>query len=383
MLLDRSRELHQSGTRIPRGGVAALSRLVLVVLIPSFIVFGSDARQFNEPQRLQELRSDYSTGLAQLRSQFAAVSGSGKYTGSRRSGQSVRSTEVHFARKPGSFKYITHDHTQSGKDSGSARLDSALCSSPAISFSLTKNNEAKEFYVSRVEKSPFVTSNALLFQKFIDCAYSMSGYSLPDLLSDPDFILDRAEDVKLNAKTMVKIFFHRKRTPMSNPKILQVLADGWVIASPQDNWATREYEFRTTHLTRGDGSGGSHITAGVIEYREPYSGAPVPMRAEIREFIRMGDREKRGHKLAAGLHDGDVLVTEGFDFETVQFESEPDAAFTLTAFGLPELGAPVSGFRRDYTVVWFFVSAAAFLTAAVALRVFVSWRSRDRGQVSS
>jgi hypothetical protein len=374
----RSTNVDQFEARFLAFGTAAFTRLVLLVLIPSIIVVPSTARETDETARLSAVRSDYARGLAQLQTEFATFGGSGKYTDSRSPDQAERTYEVDFTRKPGSFKFITHDHVLLNNGNRSVSQDVAVCSNPLITVRLDRPSGAPAFYVSRTETSPIITGPTGPLPKFLDCAYSMAGYSLPDLLSDPDFVLDKAEEVTLKANTMVKIFFHRKPKLGPNPKskVLQVLKDGWIITSPRDNWATQQYEFRLTHLTRLKGTALAEICGGLVEYGESSSGTRLPKRAVIKRFIRLDSENKKVLKLAPDVHDGDVMATETFDFQNVQFESQSDEAFTLVAFGLPELGAPVRHFRRDYAAVWYIVAALAFLVTAIALRRFVSRRSQ-------
>jgi hypothetical protein len=272
-----------------------------------------------------------------LRARVAAVKGSGTYSDSRRTGTAVRSYDVEFFRKPGSFKYTIRNHTFVGNGVRTATGDSAVCSSPLTSFALSKGNEASAFQVSRVGKAPFATGTSAPLPKFLDCAFSLGGYSLPELLADTDFELSKAEELTVGAKKNYKITFQRNIKPQPGKTKTQVLVDGWIIVSPQDHWATRQYEFRQANVARGNEAGaGPIITSGLVEYGEGALGTPVPRRAEVKTFIRLA-ASQRQVKLGDGLHDGDVLRTESFDFKRIQMEPDADDAFASRAFGLPNL----------------------------------------------
>jgi hypothetical protein len=318
-------------------GRAVLPRLVIAASLTLLVGVRSLAGETDEAERLRTVRSDYAKGLAELRTRLAAVRGSGTYTDSRRAATAIRSYDVEFSRKPGSFKYIVRNHWFAGNGARTPNNDSAVCSSPLTNFSLGKRGGESAFHVSRVAEAPFTIAASAPLPKFLDCAFSLGNYSLPDLLAAADFELTKVEEQTIAAKRTCKLFFLRPLLPDPKSNKPQALADGWIIVSPQDHWATQQYEFRHATFTKaGQALISPFITSGLVEYGNSAEGAPLPRRAEIKTFIRVAGLE-REVRLGAGLHDGDVTQVESFDFKSIEMVADPDNAFTMNAFGLPKL----------------------------------------------
>jgi hypothetical protein len=313
-----------------------LARLAVALALTTEACDCCAVGQADDARRLRTIGSDYAKGLAELRARFATVNGLGAYTDSRRRGVAIRSYDVEFSRKPGSYKYVIRNHAFLENGKPIPITDSAVCSSPDLSFSLHKTEGGSVFLVSRVAKEPFIDSPSAPLPKFLDTTFSLGAYPLPELLADANFELSKAEELTDGSKRNLKISFRRTVRPDPAKARSQVLSDGWVIVSPQERWATQRYEYRQVNAARGsEGGPGAVVTSGLVEYGESTLGIPVPRRAEMKTLIRLAGMQRKA-RLGEGLHDGDELQVEVFEFKQIQMQPDADDAFTGRAFGLPD-----------------------------------------------
>ena len=110
---------------------------------------------------------------------------------------------------------------------------------------------------------------------------------------------------------MLKAEFEMR--PLPNRKGAMSL-EGWFTVSPDEAWVLHEYE----NVDQGNIS-----VHGSIEYGGMQGGVPV-----LRRFTRTATKL------------GKLLSSQTYDFEKLDSVDVPDRDFTLSAFGLPEVGRP-------------------------------------------
>lgn len=127
---------------------------------------------------------------------------------------------------------------------------------------------------------------------------------------------------------------------------------GWMLVAPEKKWVVREYEFDV----------GSHRYRGQVEYGDIQDGFPVP-----RRFVLELKEQSTGLK----------SVYE-YTFDDLRFIDPPDDAFTLAAFGLPELGQPGPPRSRyaNRSAFWLLGAAVASLLVAIGLKYYAGTRRR-------
>ena len=117
-----------------------------------------------------------------------------------------------------------------------------------------------------------------------------------------------------------------------------------------------------------------------VEYEENHDGMALPRKVQYKKTYKTVKGEKEVVKVdGTVLHDGDVTLIPAFDLENSNSRSCP-IAFTLAAFGLPELGKPDAPAARAWNTVWYFLAAFVALGLAVGPRYYAS--RADRSQCS-
>jgi len=124
----------------------------------------------------------------------------------------------------------------------------------------TATQETYAEAVARIERAcPLVNS------------YSADGHAtLAAMLQHTDVEISKIEPVTLHGRQMIKIHYRQNVTHDGRTKVW----DAWLLLSPDESWAVREY-LRTT------GEGDDHVAQhGVISYDGTHEGVPLIHRLE-------------------------------------------------------------------------------------------------------
>jgi hypothetical protein len=199
------------------------------------IVCDTTSAQETPPATLQQIRSNYSDAVNQLRTHFAAMKGTARYSEevSWNNNPHGLSFHVEFARDGDVFKVITTDcngSTPNGKVNKPP--DSVSCSNDEMSFRLEKQAGARSFIIAQTEESgKKLSTGAVTVLPMLECAYNPHGFSMSNLLADPNFQLRKVENHEFHNMTMIKMYFHFNRKPpgQRQPK---ALSDLWILVSP-------------------------------------------------------------------------------------------------------------------------------------------------------
>jgi len=335
---------------------------------------------------LKKVRSDYQKATAELEAQFATLRGSGRYEiqGMRQERGLIRSFDIQFAKKPSMFKYVVTNHKLEEMQKKSNIPDQVSCSNRLISFSLSRALESNEFSItSKGEPNEHLkTIGYVSVPPFLDCAFAIAGRPLSKFFAEPTLALTKVEKIKHKGANMLKLYFHSGEKLPAGTTRGRVLSDAWVIVSPEDKWVAHQYEATFTQYPGGAASPVSMV--GSVEYGESYAGVPIPRRAEYRHVykVKEGQMETKA-KNKRIIRDGQVADIVVFDFDHLDFEAEPDASFTLAAFGVPEVGK-ITGSRRGSGMNRFLLLSAALITVAAALKIYAAQRRKNtRRDISS
>ncbi len=338
--------------------------------------------QGGEAGSLEQIRSEFQKAAAGVESLFATMHGSGVLTQESSIGTSRHATTtaaVEFARKPGMFKIISRDRVLTSQGATSPLPDVAACYNESTGFQLEKQLDSQLFVIKSTDEPDSMrkTMVASPVGIFLDCPYTLTGPSISDYLSKPEFTVVRIEPLTRDGKELLKIYFkydstNPRRTSVKaaarDPRPRSPLESGWLLVSPKENWVLHQAEAR---LTPSGDTAGVHLFS--VEYEGNHSGTPVPRRAEFKTVVRILN-DKKEMKLRDGtiVHDGDVASINTFKFDNVGFDAVPDREFTLPAFGLPDLSNPNQIVRRDNSFIWMFLVALLALGLAVGLKYYAS-----------
>lgn len=169
---------------------------------------------------------------------------------------------------------------------------------------------------------------------------------LEDMLSDPGFVLKRIERGEESGKELVKIVFDYEPTIKLLVKVPPPVRmnGGWVVLSPSDSWAIAECQVSCK----------SFPMLYFAKVRFDHSGGKI-----VPKHVTSGNQGMRAE----------------YEFEALRFEPTPPEAFTLTAFGLPELTKPGRASSGVPIAYWFFSAAILALIAVASLRYWSSRRA--------
>jgi hypothetical protein len=146
--------------------------------------------------------------------------------------------------------------------------------------------------------------------RYLGAPFYLDVFPMSGFLTAKNVSIRSVSRVRVGTRDMLKAEFEMR--PLPNQKGARS-REGWFTVSPGEAWVLHEYEYDHGDISRH----------GSIEYGGMQGGLP-----ELRRFT---------HKVSKlGTH----LNTQTYDFEKLDFADVPDRDFTLSAFGLPEVGGP-------------------------------------------
>ena len=226
----------------------------------------------------------------------------------------------------------------------SAGLWAVRCCNDDYSFVLKKNAADGKFSVASIVNSSeekFKNEKRRMADqllRYLGAPFYLEVFRMSPLISAKNFSIRSVSRVRVGTREMLKAEFEVR----PSQKILGAVSlDGWFTVSPSEAWVLHEYEF-----AEGDFS-----VHGSIEYGGMQAGVPV-----LRRFTQA--RTKQGKPLNA----------QTYDFEVIENADVPDQDFTLSAFGLPEVGRP-TGRRSGSAAPWLIAFSVLALAAAVVFKM--------------
>ena len=284
------------------------------------------------------------------------------------------------------FRVLRHDASRTLHDAsvpaGATSVplpDTVQCYNKSMSFHLEKKVGASSFILESVGGTdPKEQTSAMsLVSKFMDSPYTLIGPTVSNYLAKPGFTIEKVEPTILDHKNLLKIFFkyQQENAPKveagRKARISWGLDSGWLLVSPEEGWIIYQEE---NDWTRPGGSTLVHSLS--IAYDENRSGIPRPKRVQFERASRFPDGQKEMTlKDGTVVFSGDVTARDVFEFDRFDFEEAADSAFTLPAFGLPDLGKQIAA--RGSITPWIFAAAFLALVLAIALRYYAARRNGD------
>jgi hypothetical protein len=283
--------------------------------------------------------SEYPKAVASMEQSYSRVSGEGDLTMIFKRGlpeEQVKRFHVSFARNAKLKKLIRSFDGELPKGSPASEV---YCKNSKYSFTLRREANDSPYTVSGFTKTDDKdideTIEAYLEQYLIG-PYAVFGLPMSKIMADPSFAIRSVSEATNAGQKLVRIEYDY------HPENI-LLRSGWVLVRPDKGWALQEYETRF-------GDRGRTIT-GTVEY-ETEKGAFVPQRV-VQDAPPFLDTKPFRHT---------------FEFQKIDFRGLPEKEFTLSAFGLPEMGETGTKDYRSHTTAWIFGGAAVALLVAVIMR---------------
>jgi hypothetical protein len=286
--------------------------------------------------------------LAELESRYAIVSGSGQFKKrvyyEADNTRSTSSGNFEIARKRGMSKNIVSNIKivdRKGKES--RRGEIATFFNLDSRYALRRPIEGgqyqvlwHELIVPRLAFPPLGGDIGYCDQ----CPYSLQAFKLSALIRHENYVFIRQQPVDLDGKSMLKLEFGPSKALWESVnaamRMRYALFTCIVVVSPKEGWAVQRFTSFNHRLTDGRLQ---YVLVGNVEYRGSDKGTPVPSRYTLKHY----ETKNEGEKIRlenGGEITGYLRQEETWQFDKIRFEPEPDSAFALKAFGLPEINKP-------------------------------------------
>jgi hypothetical protein len=188
------------------------------------------------------------------------------------------------------------------------------------------------------DPEPNPTMNVYL-EAIFNAPFSLAGLRTSALLEEPGAITSGSR-LTVSDRECIKVDFHSKSSSR-----FETL--GWFALCPRDKWIVVKFDYGVKTKA---GKVNEHAMGGLNDYTVSEAGWPVLRRVQRSLF-----QERRD-----------------FVLDNLQLGRVSDDEFTLSAYGLPELGAPS---RRNRASYWYLACGIAAILLAFAIRYAAS-RSR-------
>ena len=294
----------------------------------------------DESRLKEQVLSEYPKAIARMEESYSRVHGEGDLTMVFKHGmpeEQVKRFRISFARN-GNLKKLVRSFE--GELPKGAPASEVYCGNSKYTFTLRREAKESPFIVSGFGKPDDEDIDETIeayVEQYLIASHAVFGMRISTIMADPSFSIQKASEVTQGGQKLIRVDYDYQPE-----KIL--LRSGWVLVCPEKGWALQEYETQI-------GNRGRRIK-GTVEFEREEKGIAVPRRVteEAPPFL---DTQPFQHT---------------FEFEKIVFRGIPEKEFTLSAFGLPEMGETGIKDYRSHTVVWILGGAAVALLAAVIMR---------------
>ena len=286
------------------------------------------------------LREEYPAALARMEKEFSQVKGTAKLTLNSPAGGNIVQN-VEFA--------VDGDHRKvlvgSGRVEEMGESDPGVVHviAPALQFSLRRRDEGGSYAVESL--GPGMMDAASSFNtflgRFLYAPFRVADQNVSELLEDPDVELVSADVVDPGSDpghiALLRIRFrHKPSLDLSRHIEIEV--------APQEGWAIRRGDIRLDGmLENGNRLRDFLLSSWEVSYE---SGSPLSFPSRVR------------------FDENPQWMEMVFD-EMIQGRT-PERAFTLTYFGLPEIGTTVANRRWNNPSFWLYtIAGLAFLALLI------------------
>jgi hypothetical protein len=362
-----------------RGTMGSSARLLtLVPLMAAFLLSAPQVEAQTDGALRERVLREYPGALKALESHFSRAKGivrrrNVRVKGPPRERPSPDERYV-FELRPDMARVVVERQYAAGK-TAPTRKDAATCYNRDYTFQLKKEGEESAFFLSSfswnkgADPEQGARRTHAQIKDYLNAPFTLAYAPISELFAYEGFSVGNVSRVGDGPGERLRVEFDTG--PVAKPRTRR---RGWFIVSPAEAWVLCSFE-----LTLGP----RMIKRGTITYSGTEDGVPLPKQAVYTHEVLAGPDQKAPPKKIApgsqGANNGDSAGTsvETYDFDELTLASMPDADFTLTAFGLPEVGAAARRAPGNLTL-WMFGLACAAMAAAVALRAAAArLRRRD------
>jgi hypothetical protein len=358
------------------GGTMRIRRATIGASISGFLFLWSTLAGAREDEAVLRARvlKEFPEALKALQEHFSTAVGSVSYSreeGIARPHDAKRVGKFAFATRRPYWARVTKSPTIRAKSSGpgpegkevpevasSSGPEIVYCYNKDYSFNLLKRKDSDSQYVIKSfdqnldgEPSHEVKGQVYnLLYDYLDAPFSCPPLWRPSssIIASDRSLIQHISEVRQDGENCLKLEVRLKEGIVwkTDQGRLSPEYNGWILVAPEKKWVVREYDL----------DAGSHRYRGRVEYGDIQDGFPVP-----RRFVLELKNQKTGR----------VNVHE-YTFDDLRLVDPPDDAFTLAAFGLPELGQPGPTRSRyaNRTLFWLLGAAAASLLVAIVLKYY-------------
>ena len=318
-----------------RHAIRLLLNLVILLLITRH-----SARADGLPPSIDDVRRDYSAALEKIEIAYKHLKGSGQKT-SETANRVTTESAIEFA-ESGESRFVRL-RIEAASNPNNLFVEEVWGQNLKYQFRLQKLAPDDPFAIKdyvQPSKSDDDSATGRYNARcgvYLNASHTIIGEPLSTLLDDPGFTITETKRVEHQGKDMIRIAFQCT----DKMKVDWTIRSGSLIVCPAEGWPIYRWD-----ALRGK--------IGVpawseVEYSEPIVEVALPRRVHT-EIT--GDA-------SAGKHD--------FFFDNIGVAQLPEGDFTLSAFGMPEVGS-VKTLGDRSLAFWFFGFAAFALIVAVILR---------------
>lgn len=299
-------------------------------------------RQFEAeyPAALHALEHYYSHVVMEVRDEWTIVGAQANRPPARK---------LEFASRGQSVRLIVYPAASSLKlKDPEARVQVA---NPRVSFSLSRTKGGEGFSVNGIDPYEGRLSTMRLDAWPLFGAYCVHNFTVRDFTLEPGFKWTRFEALG-GDDDLVRAEFYLPDSPQGDPATV-----GWFLFTRSGSWALRGWRLADP---RNPDKGYSEAE---ISYRPKRSPQGIPILSKVVYRVYVADE-----KGVLGVYSEQVWT-----FSRVEPSDVPEAAFTLPAFGLPDVAPEIDPRQR---MRWILLAGMV----AIALGILLAWVRNRRGR---
>jgi hypothetical protein len=317
---------------------APTARMFAMIL---FICVGTWSRAESDSALLwQKLSVEGPPAWHCLEQHFGRVEGTGK-----RTQVSERTGKTNAVRKETIIEFKINGVNQEALFRGvTTGAEQVMCVNSKYNFTLARGTPDRNFSITAFQDGPPVSTDSPListedlvevyFEQFLKAPWVIDGRSLDRIINGRGFHLIGIESIGSTHAPLVQVRFSYQPTDMHEAPF----TDAFVTLRPDANWSIRHYEY-----SLNDGR-----LIGDIDYGGTMEGIPTLSKVSLR--AESAQHQPISHTI--------------FEFERLVPSVVPEANFTLTAFGLPELSESEPSRR------WFLLLNVGVICLVVAVWIY-------------
>jgi hypothetical protein len=264
-------------------------------------------------------------------------------------------SEVEFAGKGQLLRTVQTPQRVDPSENRSFGTRTALVANPKLSFRLTPADagQSSEWSVASIDSLEDRQARTHMDYRGLFAPFLENDSTIEETMRQPGFEITSFETITENDKSLARIWWRAR------PDAVQgTVAQGWFLFDPAGSWVLRGYRFGRVAMDYPASTDTPSAQHAIHSYEGSHEGIPILKTAVF--------------KLESPQRPKGEQTEERWDIIAIEFTEVPDEEFTLTSFGLPDLGEK----RNSGALIYALLTTGICL---VLLSLFVAWWSRKRG----